>query len=69
MAEALQVQTATIQLQVDTQEWMGNQAEQLVQAMDLQQDVQEVLALALLHLSSHIRAWLGQKRRSELGSE
>jgi len=39
--------TASIQLQVDAQEWMGHQVERLVQAMDLQQDVEEVLALAV----------------------
>jgi len=34
----------SIRLQVDAQEWMGHQVECLVQAMDLQRDVQEVLA-------------------------
>ena len=59
MVAALWAHNASIQLQVDAQEWMGHQVERLVQAMDLQWDVQEVLALALLRLSSHIRAWLG----------
>jgi len=48
MVEALQAHTASIQLQVDAQEWMGHQVEHLVQAMDLQWDAQEVLASALL---------------------
>ena len=67
MAEALQVQTATIWLQIDTQEWMGHQVEQFVQAIDLQQDVQEVLALALLGLSSQIGAQLGLEEEEWAG--
>jgi len=48
MVVVLRAQNASIQLQVDAQEWMGHQVEHLVQAMDLQQDAQEVLASALL---------------------
>jgi len=59
MVAALWAHNASIRLQVDAQEWMGHQVEHLVQAMDLQRDVQEVLASALLRLSSHIRAQLG----------
>ena len=59
MVVALRAHNASIRLQVDAQEWMGNQVERLVQAMDLQWDTQEVLALALLCLSSHIGAQLG----------
>ena len=59
MVAALRAHNTAIQLQVDAQEWMGHQVEHLVQAMDLQQDTQEVLALALLRLSSQIGAQLG----------
>jgi len=59
MVEALQAHTASIQLQVDAQEQMGHQVEHLVQAMDLHRDAQEVLASALLQLSSPIGAQLG----------
>ena len=55
----LRAHNTSIQLQVDAQEWMGHQVERLVQAMDLQRDMQEVLASALLRLSSHIGAQLG----------
>ena len=58
---------------------MGYQVEHLVQAMDPQHDVQEVLALALLQLSSQIGAqlrpeeeeWarLGVTRAEGLGGE
>jgi len=58
MVAALRAHNASIQLQVDAQEWMGHQVECLVQAMDLQWDVEEVLALALLRLSSEIGAQL-----------
>ena len=67
MVAALQAHNASIQLQVDTQEWMGHQVECLVQAMDLQQDAQEVLASALLWLSSHIRAQLGPEEEEWAG--
>jgi len=46
---------------------MGHQVEQLVQAMDLQWDAQEVLASALLWLSSHIMAWLGLEEEEWAG--
>jgi len=59
MVAALWAHNASIWLQVDAQEWMGASVEHLVQAMDLQRDTQEVLASALLHLSSHIGAQLG----------
>jgi len=36
MVAALRAHNASIQLQVDAQEWMGHQVEHLVQAMDLQ---------------------------------
>jgi len=49
------------------QEWMGHQVERLVQAMDLQQDTQEVLALVLLRLSSHIGARLGPEEEEWAG--
>jgi len=58
MVVALWAHNASIQLQVDAQEWMGHQVERLVQAMDLQQDAEEVLASALLQLSSKIGAQL-----------
>jgi len=48
MVAALRAHNTSIQLQVDAQEWMGHQVECLVQAMDLQRDAEEVLALALL---------------------
>jgi len=48
MVAALRGHNASIQLQVDAQEWMGHQVERLVQAMDLQWDAEEVLASALL---------------------
>jgi len=67
MVAALQAHNTSIQLQVDAQEWMGHQVERLVQAMDLQWDVQEVLASALLQLSSHIRAWLGPEEKEWAG--
>ena len=59
MVAALRAHNASIQLQVDAQEWMGHQVERLVQAMDLQRDAEEVFASALLRLSSEIRAQLG----------
>jgi len=59
MVAALWAHNASIQLQVDAQEWMGHQVERLVQAMDLQRDAEEVLASALLRLSSEIGARLG----------
>jgi len=59
MVVALWAHNASIRLQVDAQEWMGHQVEHLVQAMDLQWDAEEVLASALLRLSSHIGARLG----------
>ena len=39
LVEALQAQMAMVQLQVNTQEWLGQQMEQLSVLMDLQQDV------------------------------
>jgi len=59
MVAALRAHNASIQLQVDAQEWMGHQVERLVQAMDHQRDAEEVLASALLRLSSEIGARLG----------
>jgi len=59
MVAALRAHNASIQLQVDAQEWMGHQVERLVQAMDHQRDAEEVLASALLRLSSEIGAQLG----------
>jgi len=58
MVAALRAHNASIQLQVDAQEWMGHQVEHLVQAMDLQRDAEEVLASTLLRLSSEIGARL-----------
>jgi len=69
MVVALWAHNASIQLQVDAQEWMGHQVERLVQAMDHQRDAEEVLASALLRLSSEIRARLGRRRRSGAVSE
>ena len=43
LVEVLWVQTATIWLQVDAQEWLGQQVERLTISMALQQDAQEVL--------------------------
>ena len=67
MVEVLWAHTASIRLQVDAQEWMGHQVEPLAQAMDLQHDAQEVLASALLWLSSHIGAWLGPEEEEWAG--
>ena len=39
MVAALWAHNASIQLQVDAQEWMGHLVERLVQAMDLQWDI------------------------------
>jgi len=61
LVAALLAHNTSIQLQVDAQEWMGHQVERLVQAMDLQRDTEEVLASALLRLSSEIGARLGQE--------
>jgi len=59
MVVVLWAHTTSIQLHLDAQEWMGHQVEHLVQAMDLQWDTKEVLASALLRLSSQIGAQLG----------